>query len=201
MRVERSGEGQIGPQGFRGAPVAGPGARASAGSPPRAAFASAQSQCFPKVKRRRFQKSNVDVYFCHCWLGSAAVRCAWDVSGRRAICWLAAACCEDRVQVMSPGGTASHVLQFISEQDRICPDVCYFELRLCASNSISTLISSFARLRQPDRICLLPKLSYICHRWLAVKWFRGGFVFEAHRLVYHSTLGLRVITKKKKSCT
>jgi len=28
--------------------------------------------------------------------------------------------------------------------------------------------------------------------------FRGGLVFKAHRLVYHSTLGLRVITKKKK---
>ena len=31
-----------------------------------------------------------------------------------------------------------------------------------------------------------------------VKRFRGGLVFKAHRLVYHSTLGLRVITKKKK---
>ena len=30
--------------------------------------------------------------------------------------------------------------------------------------------------------------------------FRGGLVFKAHRLVYHSTLGLRVI-KKKKSIT
>jgi len=30
---------------------------------------------------------------------------------------------------------------------------------------------------------------------------RGGFVFKAHRLWYHSTLGLRVIKKKKKpSC-
>jgi len=28
--------------------------------------------------------------------------------------------------------------------------------------------------------------------------FRGGVVFEAHRLLYHSTLGLRVIKKKKK---
>jgi len=28
--------------------------------------------------------------------------------------------------------------------------------------------------------------------------FRGGLVFKADRLVYHSTLGLRVITKKKK---
>ena len=28
---------------------------------------------------------------------------------------------------------------------------------------------------------------------------RGGLVFKAHRLVYHSTLGLRVIKKKKKS--
>ena len=28
--------------------------------------------------------------------------------------------------------------------------------------------------------------------------FRGGLAFEAHRLLYHSTLGLRVIKKKKK---
>jgi len=27
--------------------------------------------------------------------------------------------------------------------------------------------------------------------------FRGGLVFKAHRLVYHSTLGLRVIKKKE----
>ena len=31
-----------------------------------------------------------------------------------------------------------------------------------------------------------------------VKRFRGGLVFKAHRLVYHSTLGLRVIKKEKK---
>ena len=31
-----------------------------------------------------------------------------------------------------------------------------------------------------------------------VKRFRGGLVFKAHRLVYHTTLGLRVI--KKKGC-
>ena len=30
-----------------------------------------------------------------------------------------------------------------------------------------------------------------------MQWFRGGLVFKAHRLVYHSTLGLRVIKKKK----
>jgi len=29
-----------------------------------------------------------------------------------------------------------------------------------------------------------------------VKRFRGGLVLEAHRRVYHSTLGLRVIKKK-----
>ena len=28
-----------------------------------------------------------------------------------------------------------------------------------------------------------------------VKRFRGGLVFKAHRLLYHSTLGLRVIKK------
>ena len=31
-----------------------------------------------------------------------------------------------------------------------------------------------------------------------VKRFRGGLVFKAHRLLYHSTLGLRVIKTKKK---
>ena len=30
-----------------------------------------------------------------------------------------------------------------------------------------------------------------------VKRFRGGLVFKAHRLLYHSTLGVRVIKKKK----
>jgi len=31
-----------------------------------------------------------------------------------------------------------------------------------------------------------------------VKRFRGGLAFKAHRLLYHSTLGLRVIKEKKK---
>ena len=30
-----------------------------------------------------------------------------------------------------------------------------------------------------------------------VKRLRGGLVFKAHRLVYHSTLGWRVVKKKK----
>jgi len=33
------------------------------------------------------------------------------------------------------------------------------------------------------------------------KRFRGGLVFKAHRLLYHSTLGLRVIKKKRKKLT
>jgi len=32
-----------------------------------------------------------------------------------------------------------------------------------------------------------------------VKRFRGGLVFKAHRHLYHSTLGFRVIKKKKKA--
>jgi len=32
-----------------------------------------------------------------------------------------------------------------------------------------------------------------------MKRFRGGLVFKAHRLLYHSTLGLRVIKKKKEA--
>ena len=31
-----------------------------------------------------------------------------------------------------------------------------------------------------------------------VQRFRGGLVFKAHRLLHHSTLGLRVIKKKQK---
>ena len=40
-----------------------------------------------------------------------------------------------------------------------------------------------------------------CERQLLsrnVQRFRGGRVFKAHRLLYHSTLGVRVIKKKKK---
>jgi len=32
--------------------------------------------------------------------------------------------------------------------------------------------------------------------WRDVQRFRGGLVFKAHRLLYHSTLGLREIKKK-----
>ena len=35
-------------------------------------------------------------------------------------------------------------------------------------------------------------------RFRNVQRFRGGLVCKAHRLVYHSTLGLRLIKKKKK---
>ena len=31
-----------------------------------------------------------------------------------------------------------------------------------------------------------------------VQWFRGGLVFKAHRLLYHSTRDLRVMKRKKK---
>jgi len=33
-----------------------------------------------------------------------------------------------------------------------------------------------------------------------VKRFQGGLVLKAHRLVYHSTLGWRVIKKKRRRC-
>jgi len=34
-----------------------------------------------------------------------------------------------------------------------------------------------------------------------VQWFRGVLVFKAHRLLYHATLDLRVIMKRKKKPT
>ena len=44
---------------------------------------------------------------------------------------------------------------------------------------------------QPGR---LPLIAHLLRR--NVKRFRGGLVFKAHRLLYHSTLGLRVIKTK-----
>jgi len=43
---------------------------------------------------------------------------------------------------------------------------------------------------------LLPSMHTYCYRTDLV--LRGGLVFKAHRLLCHSTLGLRVIKKKKK---
>jgi len=44
--------------------------------------------------------------------------------------------------------------------------------------------------------------AFFSSQWLLlyrnVQRFRGGLVFKAHGLLYHSTLGLRVIKKKKK---
>jgi len=38
------------------------------------------------------------------------------------------------------------------------------------------------------------------YKW-GVTSFRGGLVFKAHRLLYHSTLGLRVMKKKTSAST
>ena len=40
------------------------------------------------------------------------------------------------------------------------------------------------------------KINYLAK---CVKRFRGGLVFKAHRLVYHSTLGSRAMNKNRKS--
>ena len=46
---------------------------------------------------------------------------------------------------------------------------------------------------------VMPAMSSIQEQLLHrnVQRFRGGLVFKAHRLLYHSTLGVRVIKKKK----
>jgi len=49
-----------------------------------------------------------------------------------------------------------------------------------------------AALSSSSRWCLVLGISYI-----NVQRFRGGLVFKAHRRLYHSTLGLRVIKKTK----
>ena len=40
---------------------------------------------------------------------------------------------------------------------------------------------------------------WVLRSWATSQRFRGGLVFKAHRLVYHPTLGWRVIKKKKKT--
>jgi len=59
---------------------------------------------------------------------------------------------------------------------------------LCASNkAIDPIVAGSKALRQSGRGLL--------HR--NVKRFQGGLVFKVHRLLYHSTLDLRVIKKKR----
>ena len=48
----------------------------------------------------------------------------------------------------------------------------------------------------PSVDSILPRKELLLNR--SVQRFRGGLVLKAHRLVYHSTLGLRVIQKKGK---
>ena len=52
---------------------------------------------------------------------------------------------------------------------------------------------------------VLDRLVQLLLRWTLVRQpqkrnnlFQGGLVFKAHRFLYHSTLGSRVIKKKKK---
>ena len=47
----------------------------------------------------------------------------------------------------------------------------------------------------PGRRLFAPARVEALYRY--VQWFRGGLVFKAHGLVYHSTLGPRVIKKKQ----
>ena len=54
---------------------------------------------------------------------------------------------------------------------------------------------SEAPVRRSGTTIRLPKHGHTCRN---EKWFRRGLVFKAQRWLYHSTLGSRVIEKKKK---
>ena len=62
--------------------------------------------------------------------------------------------------------------------------------RVCRTNP--TFFGAGKRPREADR------WAQIDRERPNVKRFRGGLVFKAHRLLYHPTLGLRVIKKKRK---
>jgi len=79
----------------------------------------------------------------------------------------------------SVGCTISMVRRLISSE---------FAWMICSCNPTSTFSTATIFAESPP----------LLHR--NVKRFRGGLAFKAHRLLYQSTLGLRVI-KKKKTCS
>ena len=56
---------------------------------------------------------------------------------------------------------------------------------------------SFDSFARPVPPCRFRENMVLLHR--NVQRFRGGLVFKAHRLLYHSTLGLRVIKKSRRN--
>ena len=72
-------------------------------------------------------------------------------------------------------------------ESRRCSRDTYPETYITKYTSMRRKEPGLAKLVRPNRL-----------RLSNVKRFRGGLVFKAHRLLYHSTLGLRVINKKRK---
>ena len=65
--------------------------------------------------------------------------------------------------------------------------------RRCASTHESS-----ARFAEASHAC--PRLVKVeGSTTLTMQWFRGGLVIKAHRLLYHSILGSRVIKHKKRA--
>jgi len=67
---------------------------------------------------------------------------------------------------------------------------------LCSNSHYQTMKEKWI---PPDENCLRERKSLAAagRRSTLLWWFRGGLVFKAHRLWYHSTLGLRVINQKR----
>ena len=76
----------------------------------------------------------------------------------------------------------------------VCVCVCVCRRRDCFPGSLSlSFPSTVGAIRLKTQFSIQEKLLR-----RNVKRFRGGLVFKAHRLLYHSTLGSRVTKKKKK---
>ena len=96
----------------------------------------------------------------------------------------ASACYEDRHEYCHTAShKASNKLRARSACELSCFDIYYFTFLQIA---ILDILALFWESRTSKRVTR------------NVQRFRGGLVFKAHRLLYHSTLGLRVIKKKKK---
>ena len=73
------------------------------------------------------------------------------------------------------------------------PSCCTLQTTPCTLHPTSYTLHPAPYTPHPSPYTLHPT-PYTLHR--NMQWFRGGLVFKAHRLSYHSPLGLRVMKKK-----
>jgi len=118
-----------------------------------------------------------------------------------ALCRCAASHCSRRRMRTPPVSLHPH----LHDHPRSLDHIPQYTPAVCAGRQPHAATTVLARLGRKGLVCehlqfLVPRtciVEQLFHR--NVKRFRGGLVVKAHRWLYHSTLGSRVIKKKKKT--